>query len=59
MCAESERVKSKVGEGEGVDKDDDKRDDIKGECEAVIDGIPDMANRKVANKEFKLFQSTL
>ena len=46
MCAESERVKSKVGEGKGVDKDDDKRDDIKGECEAVIDGVPDMANRK-------------
>ena len=39
MCAESERVKSKVGEVEGVEQDGDERHEVRDECETVINGV--------------------
>ena len=39
-CAESERVKSKVGEVECVQHDDDERHEVRDECEAVVNGVP-------------------
>ena len=38
-CAESERVKSKVGEVQGVDEDDDKRNYINKKCETMVNGV--------------------
>ena len=39
-CAESERVKSKVGEVECVQEDDDERNEVRDECETVVNCVP-------------------